>query len=78
MVNLPSRNDKEPKSEPSSRPRSRERANSKGRHTRSSSAVAKSEADEFSGLTPAEAAERLQTSLISGLTPAAALAIFKK
>lgn len=95
MVNLPLGHGREPMSEPSSRPRSRDRANSKGRHTRSSSAVAKvsersfsaedrpatnttnaqqSIADEFSGLTPAETAERLQTSLTAGLTPAEALA----
>ncbi|CCD46288.1 hypothetical protein ACHAPC_004511 [Botrytis cinerea] len=96
MVNLPAANGREPVSEPSSRPRSRDRANSKSRHTRSSSAMAKvSErsisaepertptnttnaqqtiADEFSGLTPAETAEQLQTSLTSGLTPAEALA----
>ncbi|KAK6606143.1 calcium-transporting P-type ATPase [Botrytis cinerea] len=74
MVNLPAANGREPVSEPSSRPRSRDRANSKSRHTRSSSAMAKTIADEFSGLTPAETAEQLQTSLTSGLTPAEALA----
>ncbi|EDN94018.1 hypothetical protein SS1G_09885 [Sclerotinia sclerotiorum 1980 UF-70] len=95
MANLPSGNDRLPISEPSSRPRSRDRADSKSRHTRSSSAVAKvserpisaepertptnttnaqqSIADEFSALTPMETAERLQTSLTSGLTPAEAL-----
>ncbi|CAD6454049.1 9f6184db-d7a4-4940-bed7-8a3a659e1777 [Sclerotinia trifoliorum] len=73
MANLPSGNDRLPISEPSSRPRSRDRADSKSRHTRSSSAVAKSTADEFSSLTPVETAERLQTSLTVGLTPAEAL-----
>ncbi|KAG0650740.1 Golgi Ca(2+)-ATPase [Hyphodiscus hymeniophilus] len=63
-------------SEPPSRPRSPERLRSsdpRRRHARSPSSVAKSIADEYSSLTPAETAQRLQTSLTTGLTPAEAL-----
>ncbi|KAF4628745.1 hypothetical protein G7Y89_g9407 [Cudoniella acicularis] len=60
-------------SEPPSRPRSRNRSRERGRHTRSSSSVAKSIADEFSVLSSTETAQRLQTSLTAGLSPAEAL-----
>ncbi|RDW85163.1 putative calcium p-type ATPase [Coleophoma cylindrospora] len=55
-----------------SRSRDRDRQPSRSRHTRTSSSVSKSIADEYSNLSPAEAAQRLQTSLTSGLTPAEA------
>ncbi|KAM3066295.1 High affinity Ca2+/Mn2+ P-type ATPase-like protein [Clarireedia jacksonii] len=75
MVNLPPGSEREPHSEPVSRPRSRDKDRSRSsKHSYSSSAVAKSIADEFSSLTPAETAERLQTSLTAGLAPAEALA----
>ncbi|TVY27920.1 Calcium-transporting ATPase [Lachnellula hyalina] len=61
-------------SEPSSRTRSRDSSLSRGGHTRSISSIAKSVADEYSSLTPTETAERLQTSLVTGLSPAEALA----
>ncbi|KAH8676505.1 hypothetical protein BGZ60DRAFT_468461 [Tricladium varicosporioides] len=60
-------------SEPPSRPRSRDRSRSRSGHTRSSSSVAKSIAEEFAILSPAETAERLQTSLTTGLSPTEAL-----
>lgn len=59
---------------PSPRPSSRDRSRSRSRHTRSPSSVAKSIANEFSSLSPSETAERLQTSLTNGLSPAEALA----
>ncbi|PMD60632.1 calcium-transporting ATPase type 2C member 1 [Hyaloscypha bicolor E] len=72
LANLPTIN--AANSEPPSRPRSRNRSSSRSRqHSRSSSSVAKSIADEFSNLTPTETAERLQTSLSTGLSPAEAL-----
>jgi len=88
LSNLPtiSAANSEPPSRPRSRNRSRSRSR---HHSRSSSSVAKvslsarcagSEltfrqtiADQFSSLTPNETAERLQTSLTTGLSPAEAL-----
>ncbi|OWP06711.1 calcium-transporting P-type ATPase [Marssonina coronariae] len=62
-------------SEPPSRSQSPNRPRSRSRsHHRSSSSIAKSTADEYSGLSPSETAERLQTSLTKGLSPAEAMA----
>ncbi|CAG8950539.1 hypothetical protein HYFRA_00002746 [Hymenoscyphus fraxineus] len=71
MTNLPSINDVH--SEPPSRPRSRSPSRSRNGHMRTTSSFAKSIADEYSTLTPAQTAQRLQTSLTHGLTPGEAL-----
>ncbi|KUJ18694.1 calcium-transporting P-type ATPase-like protein [Mollisia scopiformis] len=72
MTNLPVVDT--PNSEPSTRRRSIDRSRSRSRHARTSSSIAKTVADEFASLTPNETAERLQTSLTTGLSPAEALA----
>ncbi|KAI1006848.1 Calcium-transporting ATPase 1 [Podosphaera aphanis] len=53
--------------------RSREISVARPRHTRSLSSNLKTISDEYAQLTPTEIAERLQTSLTSGLSPAEAL-----
>ncbi|KAL3419206.1 calcium-transporting P-type ATPase [Phlyctema vagabunda] len=62
-------------SQPIARSLSHERDRSRSRHGhgRSSSSVSKSIADEYSNLSPTETAQRLNTSLLTGLTPAEAL-----
>ncbi|RDL29981.1 Uncharacterized protein BP5553_10608 [Venustampulla echinocandica] len=75
MSNLPTIRAPNCSSEPPSRPRSRSRDSSIStpRHGRSTSSVAKSIADEYSALSPTETAQRLLTSLTTGLSPAEAL-----
>ncbi|KAJ5038683.1 uncharacterized protein L3040_006363 [Drepanopeziza brunnea f. sp. 'multigermtubi'] len=74
MSNLPTihATNSEPSSRPNSQSRDRARSRPRGHH-RSASSFAKSVADEFSGLSPNETAERLQTSLTYGLSPAEAV-----
>ncbi|KAF8851285.1 calcium-transporting P [Acephala macrosclerotiorum] len=72
LTNLPAGDNS--RLEPPSRRESPDRSRSRSRHERTSSSIAKTVADEFAGLTPNETAERLQTSLTTGLSPAEALA----